>query len=124
MTPPPDGGTIKNAKRTRRVPEIAYMMKANQLVLSITFAPASLTPRHILPIQRMKIEYLPDTDSLYIDLFAETSVDSKEVSDGVVADFDELGNSVGIDIDQAKKKLDLKELNLRKIPLVTEKIIA
>lgn len=72
----------------------------------------------------MKIEYFPDTDSLYIDLSAKTSVDSKEVSDGVVADFDELGNLVGIDIDQAKKKLDLKELDLRKIPFETEKIIA
>ena len=72
----------------------------------------------------MKIEYFPDTDSLYIDLSAKTSVDSKEFSDGVVADFDELGNLVGIDIDQAEKKLDLKELDLRKIPFETEKITA
>ncbi len=72
----------------------------------------------------MKIEYFPDTDSLYIDLSAKTSVDSKEFSDGVVADYDELGNLVGIDIDQAKTKLDLKELDLRKIPFETEKITA
>ena len=72
----------------------------------------------------MKIEYFPDTDSLYIDLSAKTSVDSKEFSDGVVADYDELGNLVGIDIDQAKKKLDLNELDLRKIPFETEKITA
>lgn len=72
----------------------------------------------------MKIEYFPDPDSLYIDLSAKTSVDSKEFSDGVVADFDELGNLVGIDIDQATKKMDLKGLDLRKIPFDSEKITA
>jgi len=72
----------------------------------------------------MKIEYFPDTDSLYIDLSSKTSVDSKEFSDGVVADYDEHGNLVGIDIDQAKLKLDLKELDLRKIPFDAEKISA
>jgi len=72
----------------------------------------------------MKIEYFPDTDSLYIDLSSNPSVDSKEVSEGVVADYDEHGNLVGLDIDQAKLKLDLKELDLRRIPFETEKIIA
>ena len=72
----------------------------------------------------MKIEYFPDTNSLYIDLSAKTSVYSKEFSDGVVADYDEQGNLVGIDIDQAKMKLDLKELDLRKIPFDAEKITA
>ena len=72
----------------------------------------------------MKIEYFPDTDSLYIDLSSNPSVDSKEFSDGVVADYDKSGNLVGIDIDQAKTKLDLRELDLRKIPFDTEKITA
>ena len=72
----------------------------------------------------MKIEYFPDTDSLYIDLSSKASVDSKEFSDGVIADYDELGNLVGIDIDQAKKKLDLRELDLRKMPFDSEKITA
>lgn len=72
----------------------------------------------------MKIEYFPDTDSLYIDLSNNPSVDSREFSDGVVADYDEFGNLVGIDIDQAKTKLDLSELDLRKIPFESEKITA
>lgn len=58
------------------------------------------------------------------DLSGNPSVDSREFSDGVVADFDESGNLVGIDIDQAKKKLDLKKLDQRKIPFDTEKITA
>lgn len=72
----------------------------------------------------MKIEYFPDTDSLYIDLSPKPSADSREVSDGVVIDYDGEGNIVGIDIDQAKKKLDLKEIDLRKLPFDSEKVTA
>jgi len=64
----------------------------------------------------MRINYYPDTDSLYIDLSFRTSVDSREVSDGVVLDYDADGNVVGIDIDQASLKLDIKELILSKLP--------
>jgi len=64
----------------------------------------------------MKIKYFPDTDSLYIDLSAKTSVDSKEISNGVVVDYDKDGNIVGIDIDEASKKLDMKEIILSKFP--------
>ena len=49
----------------------------------------------------MKINYYPETDSLYIDLSHKASVDSREVSEGVVLDYDEAGNLVGIDIDHA-----------------------
>ena len=72
----------------------------------------------------MKIECFPDTDSMYIDLFEQSSVDSVEVSEGVVIDYDSAGNIVGIDIDQAQKKLNLKELSLEKIPFDVEKITA
>ena len=72
----------------------------------------------------MKIEYFPDTDSMYIDLSERSSVDSVEVSEGVVIDYDSTGNIVGIDIDQAQKKLNLKELSLEKIPFDVEKITA
>jgi len=64
----------------------------------------------------MKINYYPDTDSLYIDLSSKTSVDSREVSEGIVLDYDSDGNLVGIDIDHASLKLDFKELILSKLP--------
>jgi uncharacterized protein YuzE len=64
----------------------------------------------------MRINYYPDTDSLYIDLSSKTSVDSREVSDGVVLDYDVDGNLVGIDIDNASVKLDIRELILSKLP--------
>ncbi len=40
----------------------------------------------------MKLNYYPDTDSLYIDLSVKPSVESREVSEGVVLDYDEAGN--------------------------------
>ncbi len=67
----------------------------------------------------MKLSYYPDTDSLYIDLSARPSTDSREVSEGVVLDYDEQGNLVGIDIDNASQKLDLSEVVTSHIPLHT-----
>jgi uncharacterized protein YuzE len=34
----------------------------------------------------MKLNYYSDTDTLYIDLSEKTSVESKEISEGVVLD--------------------------------------
>lgn len=64
----------------------------------------------------MKLNYYPETDSLYIDLSEKTSVESKEISEGVVLDYDAVGNLVGIDIDNASKKVQLKELILSRLP--------
>lgn len=64
----------------------------------------------------MKLNYYPDTDSLYIDLSEQPSVESREISEGVVLDYDAKGNLVGIDIDNASRKVDLKKLTLNKLP--------
>ncbi len=64
----------------------------------------------------MKIEYFPETDTLYIDLSERPSTDSREIGEGIVLDLDEKGLPVGLDIDQASKHLDLKHLDLKRIP--------
>jgi uncharacterized protein YuzE len=64
----------------------------------------------------MKLKYYADTDSLYIDLSEKPSTESREVSEGIVLDYDAQGNLVGIDIDNASKKVQLKELTLSKLP--------
>jgi len=64
----------------------------------------------------MKLNYYPETDSLYIDLSEKKSAKSKEISEGVVLDYDVDGNLVGIDIDNASKKIQLKELILSRLP--------
>jgi len=64
----------------------------------------------------MRINYYAETDSLYIDLSSKPSVDSREVSDGIILDYDADGNLVGIDIDQASTKLEIQELILSNLP--------
>jgi uncharacterized protein YuzE len=64
----------------------------------------------------MKLNYYPETDSLYIDLSEKISVESREVSEGVVLDYDAEGTLVGIDIDNASRKVQLNELSLQKLP--------
>jgi len=46
----------------------------------------------------MKLSYDKETDSLYIHLSNTPSMDSDEVADGVVLDFDGNGTLVGIDV--------------------------
>ena len=60
--------------------------------------------------------YYPETDSLYIDLSEKTGSKSVEVSEGVVLDYDADGKLVGIDIDNATNKVELKKLILSKLP--------
>lgn len=64
----------------------------------------------------MKLNYDPGTDSLYIDLSERTSVESREISEGIVLDYDADGNLVGIDIDNASAKVDLRKLIVSKLP--------
>jgi uncharacterized protein YuzE len=64
----------------------------------------------------MKLNYYRDTDSLYIDLSSKTSTESREITEGIVLDYDSEGNLVGIDIDNASRKVDLREVILSKIP--------
>jgi uncharacterized protein YuzE len=60
----------------------------------------------------MKLAYYAETDSLYIDLSERTSVESREISEGIVLDYDAAGNLVGIDIDNASRKVQLGQLTL------------
>ena len=73
---------------------------------------------------RMKINYYPDTDSLYIDLSSKPGVETIEISEGVVVDYDSEGQIVGIDIDNAGVKLNLKELILNRLPVQTQVLSA
>ena len=68
----------------------------------------------------MKLNYVPETDSLYIDLSERPSAESREISEGVVLDYDKGGNLVGIDIDNASRTVDLRRLVLSKLPAKVE----
>lgn len=62
----------------------------------------------------MKLDYFPETDTLYIELSEKTSTDSQEISEGIVVDYDAENNVVGIEIDNAREKLDLSKLIINK----------
>ena len=70
----------------------------------------------------MKLNYHPDTDSVYIDLSEQPSAESREISEGVVLDYDRLGNLVGIDIDNASTKVQLGRLVVSRLPATVETI--
>ncbi len=72
----------------------------------------------------MKLNYYPDTDSLYIDLSERPSVESREIAEGIILDYDAAGHLVGIDIDKASQKVELKQLTLSKLPLIVQTISA
>lgn len=70
----------------------------------------------------MKINYYPETDSLYIDFGTAPAAESEEVRDGVVIDLDKNGNITGVDIQQASKKLDLSFLEMNAIPITKTRL--
>ena len=70
----------------------------------------------------MKLNYYPETDSLYIDLSSKPSKESIEISEGIILDYDDDGHMTGIDIDNASHKIDLNEIILNKVPAQLQSI--
>jgi uncharacterized protein YuzE len=68
----------------------------------------------------MKLHYYKETDSLYIDLSAALSTDSKEISDGLVVDYDDAGRVVGLDIQHASERIDLSSVETEHLPLIAK----
>ena len=65
----------------------------------------------------MILEYHADTDMLYIRLAEGISVESEEVAPGVVLDFDEGNQILGIEVEDASEIVDLSRLELRALPI-------
>jgi len=88
------------------------MLRVVTLADKVNHSQCNFRPR----IYSMKLNYYSETDSLYIDLTEHPSVESREVSEGIVLDYDAEGNLAGIDIDNASRKVRLQELTLNKLP--------
>jgi len=71
----------------------------------------------------MKISYDQATDSLYIHLADRASVDSDEVTGGVVLDYDINGVAVGIDVQQASQRTGLNNEAVKCMYLEKEDIL-
>ena len=70
----------------------------------------------------MKLQYYPDTDSLYVELKPVPGVETREISDGLIVDLDAEGQVVGFDIDHASHRLDLSTLETEALPLRSTKV--
>lgn len=70
----------------------------------------------------MKLHYYPETDSLYIELKAESAVETREIAPGLNVDLDDKGDVVGFDIDHASRKLDLTSLETIELPFRSAKV--
>ena len=64
----------------------------------------------------MRLNYYPKTNSLSINLSEQPSVESQEISEGILLDYDTDGRLVGIDIDNASHKIDMEKLILSQLP--------
>ena len=71
----------------------------------------------------MRLNYYPETDSLYINLSEQPSVESQEISEGILLDYDVEGRLVGIDVDNASHKIDMEKLILSQLPCRIECIV-
>lgn len=54
---------------------------------------------------KLQLEYDPDADSAYIRLSSEPVIESEEVSEGLMLDYDHAGKIVGIEVLQATTRL-------------------
>ena len=61
----------------------------------------------------MEVQYDPQSDMLYVGLKSLPSVESEEVAPGIVFDFDESNNVVGIEITDGSKIADLTHLEVQ-----------
>jgi uncharacterized protein YuzE len=65
----------------------------------------------------MIFKYYPDTDMLYIQLATGASTESEEVAPGIVLDFDERNQVIGIEIEDASTFIDLSRLEVLALPI-------
>jgi uncharacterized protein YuzE len=65
----------------------------------------------------MKLSYFPETDTLYITLVDQASVESDEIANDVIVDFDANARIVGIEIEHASQTLDLTKLEAKSLPI-------
>lgn len=64
----------------------------------------------------MNLAYFQDMDSLYIELSPENPAHAWEAQAGVVINLSEDGRVVGIEIEQASQKTDLRALRVGNFP--------
>ncbi len=65
----------------------------------------------------MVFQYDANSDMLYIKLADRASAESEEAAPGIVLDFDERNQVVGIEIEDASTRIDLSHLEVLALPI-------
>ncbi len=65
----------------------------------------------------MIFQYYSETDMLYIKLSIGVSMESEEVAPGIVLDFDASNKVIGIEIEDARRLVDLSRLEVSALPI-------
>jgi uncharacterized protein YuzE len=68
----------------------------------------------------MKIMYFPDTDTALIEFSGAAVEETKEVSEGIYLDLDNMGNLVSMTVEHAREKANISEVSF----LQMEKVVA
>jgi uncharacterized protein YuzE len=66
----------------------------------------------------VKLNYYPDTDTLYIDLCDEPATETEEIAYNVLVDYNAEHQVVGVTIDLASTKIDLSTVEINDLPNV------
>ena len=64
----------------------------------------------------MNIIYQVETDMLYIELADRVSTESEEVAPGIVLDYDQVNQVIGIELDHATQRTSLSKIKLTTFP--------
>ncbi len=68
----------------------------------------------------VKIEYSKEADAIYVYFKEEFVAKSKEIEDGVVIDFDEKGQLIGIEVLDVSRRFSLSDIvnvNIENLPV-------
>ena len=64
----------------------------------------------------MKIKYFQDTDTLYIEFRAVEVIETKDIDENTLLDFDHDGNVCGITIEHARERAEIPNFSYEQIP--------
>jgi uncharacterized protein YuzE len=74
-------------------------------------AKQSTTPSSIVGSRRwkMKVRYFPDTDTLLVNFSDKRIVETRDLNENVLVEFDEHGRVVSMTLEHAKQQTDVTE---------------
>jgi uncharacterized protein YuzE len=63
----------------------------------------------------MKIQYFPDTDTLYIEFKPVEVAETRDLDENTLLDLDREGNLAGITVEQASKRADFPTFSYEQV---------